>query len=177
MPIASRTTSSRNLGPWDEAMLSAELHDLPAEDYDLSLVGFSEGELDKPLAFVPEGENEDCAGSGGTVPTLIIPEPPHNPASRTGDLWVFRDHRLLRGDSTNPPPERCVSTTPTSRAWTPRPCGTCAGGCRSSSRTPMLHSTRDARWARSCPSPCVCTGWRGAARSGIARWRSWSASG
>jgi hypothetical protein len=82
-------------------MLSAELQDLPAEDYDLSLVGFSEGELDKPLAFVPEGENEDCAGSGGTVPTLIIPEPPHNPASRTGDLWVLADHRLLCGDSTN----------------------------------------------------------------------------
>jgi ParB-like chromosome segregation protein Spo0J len=31
--------------PWDEALLSAELNDLPAEDFDLSLLGFSDGEL------------------------------------------------------------------------------------------------------------------------------------
>ena len=43
------------LGTWDEALLSAELNDLLAEDFDLSLVGFSDGELDKLLAFVPEG--------------------------------------------------------------------------------------------------------------------------
>lgn len=29
---------------------------LLAEDFDLSLVGFSDGELDKLLAFVPEGK-------------------------------------------------------------------------------------------------------------------------
>ncbi len=34
------------LGTWDEALLSAELNDLLAEDFDLSLVGFSDGELD-----------------------------------------------------------------------------------------------------------------------------------
>jgi ParB-like chromosome segregation protein Spo0J len=39
------------LGSWDEALLSAELQDLLAEDFDLSLVGFSDGELDKLLAF------------------------------------------------------------------------------------------------------------------------------
>lgn len=33
------------LGTWDEALLSAELNDLLAEDFDLSLVGFSDGEL------------------------------------------------------------------------------------------------------------------------------------
>ena len=38
------------LGTWDEALLSAELNDLLAEDFDLSLVGFSDGELDKLLA-------------------------------------------------------------------------------------------------------------------------------
>ena len=89
------------LGAWDEALLSAELQDLLAEDYDLSLVGFSDGELDKLLAFVPEGEGEDSASSGGTVPTLTIPEPPRNPASRLSDLWVLDDHRLLCGDSTS----------------------------------------------------------------------------
>ena len=83
--------------PWDEALLSAELHDLLADDYDLSLVGFSDGELDKLLAFEPDEEGEDGATSG-TTPPVVIPEPPRNPASRTGDLWILGDHRLLCGD-------------------------------------------------------------------------------
>ena len=70
-----------------------------AEDFDLSLVGFSDGALDKLLAFVPEGEED--GGVGGTVPPVVIPEPLRNPASRTGDLWILGDHRLLCGDSTS----------------------------------------------------------------------------
>ena len=83
------------LGTWDEALLSAELQDLLADDYDLSLVGFSDGELDKLLAFDPGGGGEEDGGAGGSVPPVTIPEPPRKPASRTGDLWILGDHRDL----------------------------------------------------------------------------------
>jgi ParB-like chromosome segregation protein Spo0J len=55
------------LGTWDEALLSAELQDLLADDYDLSRVGFSDGELDKLLVFDPDGDGEE-GGAGGSVP-------------------------------------------------------------------------------------------------------------
>ena len=75
---------------------SAELNGLLAEDYDLSLVGFDDGELDKLLAFVPEG---DGGGDGGDD-REDIPEAPEDAVSRPGDLWLLGPHRLLCGDAT-----------------------------------------------------------------------------
>jgi DNA modification methylase len=82
------------LGTWDEALLSAELQELLAEDYDLSLIGFSDGELDNLLAGTtePDADARDDADD--------VPEPPEDPVSRPGDLWLLGNHRLLCGDAT-----------------------------------------------------------------------------
>ena len=109
------------LGTWDEALLSAELNDLLAEDFDLSLVGFSDGELDKLLAFVPEGDGEE-GGAGGSVPPVTIPEPPRNPASRTGDLWILGE-RYLRCAPNLEPAVRRGADGPAHRVDRLRLCG------------------------------------------------------
>ena len=81
------------LGAWDEALLAGELQELLAEDFDLSVVGFSDAELDELLA-----------GDGGEDGTRDgedeVPETPVDPVSRPGDLWLLGPHRLLCGDAT-----------------------------------------------------------------------------
>ena len=86
------------LGGWDEALLAGELKELVAENFDLSLIGFEDGELDRLLALDEDGGT----GSEAGTPPVVVPEPPRNPVSRTGDLWILGDHRLLCGDSTKP---------------------------------------------------------------------------
>ena len=78
---------------WDEALLSLELTDLKEAGFDLGILGFEDGELDRLLTGAEEDDN-------GSAPPVVIPEPPRNPVSRTGDLWLLGDHRLLCGDAT-----------------------------------------------------------------------------
>jgi DNA modification methylase len=81
------------LGAWDEALLAGELQELLAEDFDLSVVGFSDAELDALLA----GDGDDADTREGEDE---VPETPADPVSRPGDLWLLGPHRLLCGDST-----------------------------------------------------------------------------
>ena len=67
--------------PWDEALLAGELPELAADDFDLSLVGFSDAELDQLLAFDAGDEGDD----GEDVPKA--PEVPDT-VEEVGDLIV-----------------------------------------------------------------------------------------
>lgn len=80
------------LGEWDDDLLAAELHALNADGFDLDLTGFDGAELDRLLAPLDEEATDG---------EEAIPEPPANPVSRPGDLWLLGEHRLLCGDSTS----------------------------------------------------------------------------
>ena len=78
---------------WSEELLAQELAWLRDERFDLDLVGFDASELERLLALADGGaaasEDED-----------EVPDPPEDPVSRPGDLWVLGNHRVLCGDAT-----------------------------------------------------------------------------
>ena len=76
---------------WDNELLGLELAELKDAGFDLDLTGFSDEELAALL-----GGNEMT----GLTEDDTVPELPANPTTRTGDLWVLGNHRLLCGDST-----------------------------------------------------------------------------
>jgi DNA modification methylase len=86
--IADNQTAT--LSAWDDDKLPLELAELQGLDFDLSLTGFSEDELARLLA---------SESSSGLTDPDDIPEPPDEPTTRPGDLWLLGKHRLLCGDS------------------------------------------------------------------------------
>lgn len=78
---------------WDEELLRLELQNLADEDFDLDLLGFDDVELDDLLASL---DGDEAAALDEN-----IPEVQENPVSRTGDIWIMGEHRLLCGDSTS----------------------------------------------------------------------------
>lgn len=80
---------------WDEELLASELAALQELNFDLDLVGFSDADLAELM-----GEIDGEAIGGAVEGEDEIPEPPAEPVSRPGDLWILGPHRLLCGDST-----------------------------------------------------------------------------
>jgi len=76
---------------WDATLLAEELAWLRDETIDLDLLGFDANELEALLAPT-EGEADAAEDEA--------PEPPLEPVSKPGDLWLLGDHRLLCGDAT-----------------------------------------------------------------------------
>ena len=83
--LALADNRSSDLSEWDNEMLRqlSEEHDLTP--------WFEDDEL---LAEVLEPEE-------GLTDADDVPEPPEEPITKPGDLWILGNHRLLCGDSTN----------------------------------------------------------------------------
>ena len=75
---------------WDEELLRLELGDLQAAGFDLALTGFDQDELDRLLVAETELDSDPDEA----------PEPPADPISRPGDLWICGEHRVLCGNAT-----------------------------------------------------------------------------
>jgi hypothetical protein len=84
---------AQNAG-WDRSLLAAEMAELadilPDEGMDLEVTGFGTAELDALAVDF---------GDVATGPTEDIPPPPVTPTSRSGDIWLAGNHRIICGDA------------------------------------------------------------------------------
>lgn len=80
---------------WDVDLLEIQLKELREADFNIADFGFDQAALEA-LAMGRKGTR-------GKVDPDAIPEPPEDPVSRPGDIWLMGDkHRLICGDSTDP---------------------------------------------------------------------------
>ena len=89
--IADNKTSE--LAEWDFDLLPIEVGELQQAGFDVELLGFDSDELAKLL---------DPGIKQGLTDPDEVPDPPDDPVTQPGDLWILGEHRLLCGDSSKP---------------------------------------------------------------------------
>ena len=89
--IADNQTAT--LAEWDPALLSFELKDLEALNFDLGLLGFEPDDLAKFM---------DGDVANGLTDPDDVPLPPDEAITHPGDLWILGNLRLLCADSSKP---------------------------------------------------------------------------
>jgi DNA modification methylase len=89
--IADNQTAT--ISEWDLERLTSELLALKDVDFDLDVIGFTPEDLSKYI---------HPAGNEGLCDPDDVPEPPDDPITQPGDLWILGNHRLLCGDSSKP---------------------------------------------------------------------------
>ena len=92
--IADNKTNE--IADWDYELLPIELSELQNMDFDLSLLGFDDSELEALL----NGKEDDVVTDGMTDPNEV-PEAPEEAVSKRGEIYQLGNHRLMCGDSTN----------------------------------------------------------------------------
>lgn len=78
---------------WDEELLKLEFAELEKEGFELSKTGFSDEEIREMMA--------DLDREVDGVEDVETPEPPKNPKTKRGEVWILGTHRLMCGDSTS----------------------------------------------------------------------------
>ena len=78
---------------WDEDILKLEFAELEKEGFELSKTGFSDEEIREMMA--------DLDREVDGVEDVETPEPPKNPKTKRGEIWILGTHRLMCGDSTS----------------------------------------------------------------------------
>ncbi|MHB1652353.1 MAG: site-specific DNA-methyltransferase [Desulfitobacteriaceae bacterium] len=76
---------------WDAEMLSVEIADLQGAEFDISLLGFDDAELNKLLGGMEDVKDDDFDVDAELQKPAI---------TKPGDLWLLGKHRLVCGDST-----------------------------------------------------------------------------
>jgi len=76
---------------WDDEMLSVEIADLQGADFDISLLGFNDAELNKLLGALEDVKDDDFDVEGELAKPAV---------TKPGDLWLLGQHRVVCGDST-----------------------------------------------------------------------------
>lgn len=76
---------------WDNDFLAVELGDLHSQGFDLGLIGFDDDALARLLNDPTDGLTDPDD----------VPEPPADPVSVEGDVWVLGNHRIICGSSTD----------------------------------------------------------------------------
>lgn len=77
---------------WDEELLHVEIEALQAESFDVGLTGFDE----KDIAELFAGEDGDAQDDDFDVDEELQKPP----VTKSGDVWLLGNHRLVCGDST-----------------------------------------------------------------------------
>lgn len=79
---------------WDEELLRIELAELQDVDFNLALTGFDVDELLEIMA------GEETTTEGHTDEDAV-PDVGETTISKTGDIWLLGEHKVLCGDATN----------------------------------------------------------------------------
>jgi len=113
---------------WDLDVLALELADLKEMDFDLELIGFDGDFLG---GLLEPDQNEGLTDQDHT------PDPPSEPVTKEGDVWLMGNHRLMCGDSTAiDHVDRLMAGASADLIFTDPPYGMAYGGGRAAGSTP-----------------------------------------